>query len=152
MTCLGVGVSIFSMNLPAVLKRGPYLLLISSSVNFTSSEVTGLPSCHFASTRSKRYVVPSFEISHDLARLGAISNPVLKRTSPSYSRQAAPTSGTELVVSGERLSGSVPSTRTAVPPRLGPGACATAGTLKATRAATTAQIGRIFINFMGSPK
>ena len=54
MTCLGVGVSIFSMNLPAVLKRGPNLLLISSSVNLTSSEVTGLPSCHFASTRSKR--------------------------------------------------------------------------------------------------
>ena len=52
-TICGVGVSILSMNLPAELKRGPNLLLISSSVNFTSSEVSGLPSCQFALSSSK---------------------------------------------------------------------------------------------------
>src|SRR6185369_9801277 len=78
-----------------------------------------------------------------------ISKPVLKRTSASCNRHPAPTSGTELVVSGLRLSGSVPSTSTAVPPRLGaPCACASAGRPAAASPAASAPIESSWVNFI----
>ena len=50
----GSGVSISLMALPGATNFEPNLELTSSSVNFTSSDVTGLPSLHVASIEMER--------------------------------------------------------------------------------------------------
>src|SRR5262249_45486622 len=69
-TVSGSGVSISLIALPGATNFEPYLELTSSKVNFTSSEVSGLPSFQVAETRWKVYVRPSAAISQDLAREG----------------------------------------------------------------------------------
>ncbi|MEJ1974964.1 MAG: hypothetical protein WDN49_01800 [Acetobacteraceae bacterium] len=49
----GSGVSIWSMARPAARNFGPYLALIWVSVKATSSDVSGSPSSHFASSRCR---------------------------------------------------------------------------------------------------
>ena len=50
-TVFGSEVSMVSITLPAGMNLGPYLALMLVSDQATSSDVTGLPSSHFESSR-----------------------------------------------------------------------------------------------------